>query len=224
VRVSAPPTCLPWASSPSSSVTRSRRRRSLGRRDPHVRVPATSSGASPRSPASPACAPPAARPPALPPSRPFSAAATPSLPRWLIPRRRPARRQSASLPAHALCSPRRRVVHLVPDCIDAQQHLTIRASPITDVVNTPCRVRRRPPPGWTRPAAHLPSSPSLDPSLPQPSRRDPRCCDLPGSIRRPFGRITSSRMDPSLSWPSRSDPSFPFYSAAGADSMTAADA
>jgi hypothetical protein len=61
----------------------------------------------------------------------------------------------------------------------------------------------------------------LDPSLPRPSRPDPRCCDLPGSIRRPFGRIASSWLDLSLPWPSRPDPSFPFYSAAGADTMTA---
>jgi hypothetical protein len=36
-----------------------------------------------------------------------------------------------------------------------------------------------------------------------------RCCDLPGSIRRPFDRIASSRLDPSLSWPSRPDPLLP---------------
>jgi hypothetical protein len=60
-----------------------------------------------------------------------------------------------------------------------------------------------------------PLSPSLDLLLPQPSRSDPRCCDLFGLIHRPFGRIASSRLDLSLSWPSRPDPSFPFYSAAG---------
>jgi hypothetical protein len=80
----------------------------------------------------------------------------------------------------------------------------------------PCLAGPAPPP--------TPSSPSLDPWLPRPSRPDPRSCDLPGSIRRSFGRIASSRLDPSLSWPSRSDPSFPFYSAAGTDSMTGADA
>jgi hypothetical protein len=69
-----------------------------------------------------------------------------------------------------------------------------------------------------------PSSPSLDPSLSRPSRPDPRCCDHPGSICRPFGRIASSLLDLSLSWPSRPDPSFPFYSAAGADTLTGADA
>jgi hypothetical protein len=36
-----------------------------------------------------------------------------------------------------------------------------------------------------------------------------RCCDLPGSIRRPFDRIASSRLDPSLSWPSRPYPPLP---------------
>jgi hypothetical protein len=54
-----------------------------------------------------------------------------------------------------------------------------------------------------------PSSPSLDPSLSRPSRPDPRCCDLFGSIRRPFGWIASFRLDPSLPWPSRPDLSFP---------------
>jgi hypothetical protein len=65
-----------------------------------------------------------------------------------------------------------------------------------------------------------PSSPSLDPPLSRPSRPDPRCCDLSGSIRRPFGWIASSCPDPSLPWPSRSDPTFPFFSAAGEDTMT----
>ncbi len=57
-----------------------------------------------------------------------------------------------------------------------------------------------------------------------PSRLDPRCYDLPGSIRHPFGRIAFSWLDPSMSWPSRPDPPFPFYSTAGADTMTGADA
>jgi hypothetical protein len=69
-----------------------------------------------------------------------------------------------------------------------------------------------------------PSSPSLDPSLPRPSRPDPRCCVLLGSIRRPFGWIASPRPDPSLPWPSRPDPTFPFFSAAGADTVTSAAA
>jgi hypothetical protein len=61
----------------------------------------------------------------------------------------------------------------------------------------PCPAGPAPPPP--------PSSPSLDPSLSRPSRPNPRCCDLSGSIRRPFGWIVSSRLDPSLSWPSRPD-------------------
>jgi hypothetical protein len=98
--------------------------------------------------------------------------------------------------------------------------LTLLLSPASPI---PCQVRRRPLPfGPTLPPT--PSSPSLDSSLPWPSRSDPRCCDLPGSIHRPFGWIAFSWLDPSLSWPSRSDPSFPFYSATGADTMTSADA
>jgi hypothetical protein len=62
-----------------------------------------------------------------------------------------------------------------------------------------------------------PSSPSLDPSLSWPFRLDPHCCDLSGSIRRPFGWIAPSRLDPSLSWPSRPDLPFPllFYRGRG---------
>jgi hypothetical protein len=73
--------------------------------------------------------------------------------------------------------------------------------PLPGPAQAPARLDppRRPPP----------SSPSLDLSLPRPSRTDPRCCDLSGSIRRPFGWITSSRLDPSLSWPSRPDLPFP---------------
>jgi hypothetical protein len=59
--------------------------------------------------------------------------------------------------------------HLLTACADVQQHLTLRASPVTGAVNTPCQVRRRPLP--RRPP---PSSPSLDPSLTRPSRPDPR--------------------------------------------------
>jgi hypothetical protein len=73
-------------------------------------------------------------------------------------------------------------------------------------------------------ALPTPSSPLLDLSLSRPSRPDPRCCGLLGSIRHPFGWIASSHPDPSLSWPSRPDPTFPFFSAAGADTMTGADA
>jgi hypothetical protein len=47
-----------------------------------------------------------------------------------------------------------RVGHLLIARADAQQRLTLRASPITGAVNTPCQVRRMPLPGWTRPAAH----------------------------------------------------------------------
>jgi hypothetical protein len=132
VRVSAPPTCLPWASSPSSSVTRSRRRRSLGRRDPHVRVPATSSGASPRSPASPACAPPAARPPALPPSRP---------PRLRLPRHLGAivflEHTPISTPA-ATFAPSRRC-----DCegISTRRLLPSVSTPVSSCVVPPLRLR-----------------------------------------------------------------------------------
>jgi hypothetical protein len=36
----------------------------------------------------------------------------------------------------------------------AQQRLTLQASPVAGAANTPCQVRRRPLPGWTRPAAH----------------------------------------------------------------------
>jgi hypothetical protein len=48
----------------------------------------------------------------------------------------------------------------------------------------PCLAGPAPPP--------TPSSPSLDPSLPRPSRPGPCCCGLLGLIRRPFGRIVSS--------------------------------
>jgi hypothetical protein len=51
-----------------------------------------------------------------------------------------------------------------------------------------------------------------------------RFCDLSGSFRDPFDRIVLFRLDPSLPWPSRSDRRYPFYSAAGADIMTGADA
>jgi hypothetical protein len=65
-------------------------------------------------------------------------------------------------------------------------------------------------PAWLdTPRRPPPSSPSLDPSLPRPSRPDPRCCDLSGSIRRPFGWMVSSRLDPSLPWPSQPDLLFP---------------
>jgi hypothetical protein len=95
-------------------------------------------------------------------------------------------------------------------------HRRCRQHPLPGPAQAPARLDtpRRPPP----------SSPSLDPSLSRPSRTDPRCCDLSGSIRRPFGWIASSRPDPSLSWPSRPDPTFPFFSAAGTDTMTGADA
>jgi hypothetical protein len=93
------------------------------------------------------------------------------------------------------------------------------------------RCRQHPLPGPAQAPARLdpppcppPSSPSLDPSLPRPSRPDPRSCVLLGSIRRPFGWIASPHPDPSLSWPSRPDLTFPFFSAAGADTMTGADA
>jgi hypothetical protein len=76
-----------------------------------------------------------------------------------------------------------------------------RQHPLLGPAQAPARLDtpRRPPP----------SSPSLDLSLSRPSRPDPRCCDLSGSIRHHFGWIVSSRLDPSLSWPSRPDLSFP---------------
>jgi hypothetical protein len=121
----------------------------------------------------------------------------------------------------ALCSPRRRAVYLVPDCVDAQQRLLSssfsrcrRQTPLPGPPQAPARLAL---------PCHAPPSSSV-PSLPRPSRPDPRCCGLLGSIRRPFDLIASSRPDPSLPWPSRPDPSFPFYSAAGADTMTGADA
>jgi hypothetical protein len=122
-----------------------------------------------------------------------------------------------------LCSPRCRAVHLVPDCVDAQQRLlfTLLLSPASPI---PCQVRQRPLSGWTHLAGH-----------PRHCLRwIRRCRGLPGRIPVAatflarsavhFGRIASSRLDPSLPWPSRPDPSFPFYSAAGADTMTGADA
>jgi hypothetical protein len=51
-----------------------------------------------------------------------------------------------------------------------------------------------------------------------------RCCDLPGSICRPFGRIASSRLDLSQPCLPGRIRGYPFYSAAGADTMTGADA
>jgi hypothetical protein len=93
--------------------------------------------------------------------------------------------------------------------------LSVSNSPARSGVGPcPAGLARRPPP----------SSPSLDPSLPRPSRPDPRCCGLLGSNRHPFDWIASSRSDPSLPWPSRPDLSSPFYSAAGADTMTGVDA
>jgi hypothetical protein len=123
----------------------------------------------------------------------------------------PARIPCAPLPCVGIstrAAPCHRASHLLIARADAPAAPPLRASPVTDAVNTPCQVRRMPLPGWTHPAAHPPSSPLLDPSLSRPSRPDPRCCDLPGP-RHPFGWIASSRLDPSLSWPSRPDLSFP---------------
>jgi hypothetical protein len=113
--------------------------------------------------------------------------------------------------------------HIAPVSHDAQRSsaspfdLNLSPAPFTPLARSsagPCPAGLAPPP--------TPSSPSLDPSLSRPSRPDPRCCDLSGSICRPFGWIASSRLDPSLPWPSRPDLCFPFYSAAGADTMTGA--
>jgi hypothetical protein len=51
-----------------------------------------------------------------------------------------------------------------------------------------------------------------------------RCCDLFGSFRDHFDRIVPFRLYPSVSWPSRPNRRYPFYSAAGADTMIGADA
>jgi hypothetical protein len=60
----------------------------------------------------------------------------------------------------------------------------VPSTPLAKSGAGPCPARPAPPP--------TPSSPSLDLSLPRPSRADPPCCGLLGSIRRPFGRIASS--------------------------------
>jgi hypothetical protein len=85
-----------------------------------------------------------------------------------------------------------------PSIFSCRRH---RSHPLPGPAQAPARLDppRRPPP----------SSPSLDPSLPRPSRPDPRCRDLFGSICRPFGWIASSRLDPSLPWPSWPDLPFP---------------
>jgi hypothetical protein len=122
------------------------------------------------------------------------------------------------------CRPSHRASHLLIARADAP------AAPPTSSFSRR-RCRQHPLPGPTQTPARLdtprrppPSSPSLDPSLPRPSRPDPRCCVLLGLIRRPFGWITSPRPNPSLSWPSRPDPTFPFLSTAGADTLTSAAA
>jgi hypothetical protein len=86
--------------------------------------------------------------------------------------------------------PRRRAVHLIPDCVDAQQRLLSSSFSrwLAAGIKLPCQVRHRPLPGWTCPAACLPPSlSSLVPSLSRPSRPDPRCCNHPGQIHHPFG-------------------------------------
>jgi hypothetical protein len=47
----------------------------------------------------------------------------------------------------ARAAPPHRAGHLLTICVDAQQRLTLRASPVTGVVNTPCQVQHRPLPG-----------------------------------------------------------------------------
>jgi hypothetical protein len=74
---------------------------------------------------------------------------------------------AADRPSGRSCAmqPRRRAVHLVPDCVDAQQRLFSLSF---------YRCQRQT-------VASLPSSPpSLVPSLPRPSRPDPRCYGHPG--------------------------------------------
>jgi hypothetical protein len=149
-----------------------------------------------------------------PPSSPVPATSSPT---WI---------PCAPLPCvgiFARAAPCHRASHLLIACADAP------AAPPTSFSRRRCR--QHPLPGPAQAPVRLdtlrrpPPSPSLDPSLPQPSRPDPRCCDLSGSIRRPFGWIASSRLDPSLPWPSRLDLPFPpFYSAAGANTLTGADA
>ena len=65
---------------------------------------------------------------------------------------------------------------------DAQQRLTLQASPVAGAANTPCQVRRRPLPGWTCPAAHpfiafagsvAAAAFPAGPTLLRPSRLDP---------------------------------------------------
>jgi hypothetical protein len=97
-----------------------------------------------------------------------------------------------------------RADHLLTARADAQQRLTLQASPVIAAVNTPCQVRRRPLPGWTHTAAH-------------PLHRlrwIRRCRGLPGRIHVAVtfsarSAVPSSRLDPSLPWPSRPDLSFP---------------
>jgi hypothetical protein len=107
----------------------------------------------------------------------------------------------------ARAAPPHRAGHLLTACADVHQRLTLRASPVTGAVNTPCQVRRRPLPGWTRPAAHplhrlrwirrcrgLPGRILVDATflarsaVPLVGSRLPgwirRCRGLPGRIRR----------------------------------------
>jgi hypothetical protein len=95
----------------------------------------------------------------------------------------------------------------------ARQRLTLRPSPVAGAVHTPCEVRHRPLPGWTRPAAH----PLLR------LRWIRRCRGLPGRLpgrihvaatfsARSAVPLAGSRLpgrDPSLPWPSWPDLSFP---------------
>jgi hypothetical protein len=91
----------------------------------------------------------------------------------------------------------------------ARQRLTLRPSLIAGAIHTPCEVRHRPLPGWTRPVAH----PLLH------FRWIRRCRGLPGRIHvvatfpaRSAVPLAGSRLpgrDPSLPWPSRPDLPFP---------------
>jgi hypothetical protein len=102
---------------------------------------------------------------------------------------------ASSADIFARAAPCHRVGHLLTARDDAQQRLF---TPLLSPSSTrPARSGATPCPAGTA-LWPSPSSPSLDLSLPRPSRSDPCCRSLLGSIRCPFGRIVSSRLDPSL--------------------------
>jgi hypothetical protein len=111
----------------------------------------------------------------------------------------------------ARAAPPHRAGHLLTVCVDAQQRFTLRASPVTGVVNTPCQVQHRPLSSWTRPAAHplhrlrwirrcrgLPGRIPVATTFPARSAVPLAGSRLLGSIRRCRGLSGRIRRSPSI--------------------------